>query len=305
MAQGLDDFVILITGAQGVVGQPLAERLKSEGKRCLMVSRSANHKQASWLRWDLNEPADQVVRTQLAEVSTLIHCAPIWLLPPRLADLSSARLTRLVVFSSTSVLSKQGSANTQEQVLVQKLADAEAAIQTHCDLHKLHLTILRPSMIYGYGLDQNVMHIARFIRKYRFMPLVGAANGGRQPVHAEDLVSAALRILQDANTYSKTYSLAGGEVLTYRAMVERICRGVGQSPRILSIPLGVFRTLLMLASKIGRFDYTPEMANRMSQDLCYDISPAQSDFGYSPQAFLLNPQRDLSITGNPLQSDQG
>jgi len=51
--------------------------------------------------------------------------------------------------------------------------------------------------------------------------------------------------------------------------------------------------VLSLAAKISSFSYTPEMADRMNQNLNYDFSSAQSDFGYSPQAFLVNPQRDL------------
>lgn len=252
------------------------------------------------LNWDLECAADASVLESLANVSILIHCAPIWLLPARLPDLIKGSLARLVVFSSTSVLSKQGSRDLREQNLVGKLRDAEASVTQFCAQHGLDLTILRPSMIYGFGLDQNVMHIARFIRRYHCMLLVGAAEGKRQPVHANDLASAALDILLLESTYAKTYEVAGGEVLSYRQMVERIFNGLQRKPRILSIPLSLFRGMLALAAKLKQFDYTPEMANRMSQDLCYDISAAQKDFGFTPQAFLLNPQRDLPEQARPI-----
>lgn len=282
--------MILVTGANGVVGKPLCQRLLDDNKTFKRVSRSSA---AGAFKWDLNQPLDQHQQQRLQGVNTLIHCAPIWLLMDHINVLHSIGITRMVIFSSTSVISKQASTDKSEQTLVKQLSLGELALHEFASNSDLNFTILRPSMIYGHGHDQNVSHIARFIKKYRCMILMGKAKGLRQPVHCNDLVEAALTVIDNPNSFLKTYNLAGAEVLSYRQMVQRIFSGLGRKAIIISVPLSVFRIALRVLSKVGGFSYTPEMANRMDQDLAYSHQDAADDFGYHPQRFLENPKRDL------------
>lgn len=283
--------MILVTGANGVVGGPLCERLLSVKRPFKTVSRSSG----ADIVWDLEQsPTGESLRA-LAGVESIIHCAPIWFLPVHLDILLEVGVRRLVVFSSTSVLAKTLSKDQSEQRLVKLLADAESELNTFCAKHEMSLTVLRPSMIYGYGRDQNVMQIARFINRFGFMLLVGKAQGKRQPIHADDLVNAALCILDKPVTYGKSYNLAGAEALSYRSMVGRIFSGLGKKPRIFSSPLWLFRLGLRFLATVGRFSFNPEMANRMAQDLDYNCAEANQDFGFQAQVFLTNPERDLLI----------
>lgn len=284
--------MILVTGAKGVVGKPLCERLANEHRPYLEVSRRASNTSVQ-LQWDLNNPPSKETQTQLAQASSLIHCAPIWLLPAHLSLLIELGLKRLVVFSSTSVLSKFKSENSIERHLVNQLRDSEEHLIEHCRSSDIQLTIIRPSLIYGYGRDENISHIARFIQRYGFMVLVGKATGLRQPVHSDDLVELALNCLQSTLTEPSTYNVAGKDVISYREMVQRIFVGLERRPIILSVPLWIFKPALIIAAKLSRFSYTPEMATRMSQNLNYDYSDAVNDLGFSPQGFLEQPQRDL------------
>jgi len=282
--------MIIVTGANGVVGRPLQLILQGKQKDHLIVSRHAGEGR---VHWDLTEPIGTETAAQLQSMHSLIHCAPIWLLPAHLTQLHELGLRRLVVFSSSSVISKVASSNADEQQLVSQLSDAEKAISSFCSEQQIDFTILRPSMIYGYGRDQNIMTLAKFIRRFGFAFIAGAASGERQPVHADDLAIACLFMLDNKRTYGKTYTLAGGEVLTYRSMLERIFEGLGKKPRIISLPVGMMAGLLKIAAKFSRFSYTPEMANRMNQDLSYDYKDATRDFGFMPRAFLQRPEQDL------------
>lgn len=284
--------MILLTGAKGVVGQPLASKLVTANTQYLEVSRQPAIS-ANQLQWDLNYNPSAKALEQLKASKTLIHCAPIWLLPKHLTALSKLGVERMIVFSSTSVISKTNSANSAEQTLVTQLRKSEQQLNEFCSKHAIALTILRPSMIYGYGRDQNVSHIAKFIKRFGCFLLVGKATGLRQPVHADDLVNVCLNIITNERTFAKTYNLAGAEAFTYRELVERIFAALDRPKRILSIPLFIFRPALILAAKVTRFSYTPEMADRMMQDLDYDFSDARRDFAYQPSLFLENPERDL------------
>jgi len=284
--------MILITGARGVVGTPLCDRLDSQRRNYVTLSRQPGP-QTNQLVADLQEPLPSKAIERIGTADTLVHCAPIWLLPQHLPNLGSTQIKRLIVFSSTSVLSKRDSRDPNEQLLVKQLAEAETQIVDFCGDRELNLTLFRPSMIYGYGLDQNVMQIARFVKRFGFTLLMGEASGKRQPVHSDDLVSACLDALKNPNTYNKTYNLAGGEVVSYRELAARISKGLGLKPKSLTLPLWLFRIGLTTAAKLGRFAYTPEMANRMNQDLVYNIEDAERDFGFKPESFLQHPERDL------------
>lgn len=295
--------MIVVTGANGVVGYPLCLELASQAPGVMTVSRSVakvQNKQygansAKAVQWDLEHAMSNQVKDALVGCDTMIHCAPIWLLPAHLHDLKALGLERLIVFSSTSVLSKSESPNPHEQNLVEQLGGAEQALQEFCAEQSIALTILRPSLIYGYGRDQNIMHIANFIRKFGFMLLVGKANGERQPVHASDLVEACCNIIDNSKTFGKAYNLAGAEVLSYHIMVERVFTALHKKPRIIRLPLGLFRFALRLAARLTSFAYTPEMADRMNQNLSYSNLAAEQDFNYQPSPFLQNPQRDLTF----------
>ena len=285
---------VLLTGANGVVGYPLSQYLSDADITFYRVSRALKDQENS-VRWDMQNALDEplIERLKVAEIDTLIHCSPIWLLPAHLQNLYSIGVRRIVAFSSSSVTSKQNSTDTEEQLLVKQLSKAEDAVAQFCNNQGIAYTIFRPSMIYGYARDQNITHIAKFIKRFGFMLLIGQANGLRQPVHADDLATASLTVLNNAASEGKTYYMAGETTLTYRAMVDAIFNGLNKRSIVVSLPLIIFRSALRVAALVGRFSYTAEMANRMNQDLVYDISPAQQDFLYSPQSFLTNPERDL------------
>lgn len=283
-------MMILLTGANGVVGQPMAEHLQAVGAVMQSVSRKPSEQQ---LQWNLHHNPSLATLEALSGCTQLIHCAPIWLLPAHLEKLYALGIRRMVVFSSSSVISKQHSAEPQEQELVVLLETAEQDIQKFCEQTEMRFTIFRPSLIYGRCLDENITHIANFIKKRGFMLLAGQAKGLRQPVQADDLVTAALTVIDHPNTVNKIYTLAGAEQLSYRAMVERIFVGLQKTPRVISVPLWLFRLALKTASLLGSFNYTAQMANRMNQDLAYSNQAAMDDFGYDPQPFLSQPERDL------------
>ena len=69
-------------------------------------------------------------------------------------------------------------------------------------------------------------------------------------------------------------------------MVSRIARGIGRTPRLVHLPLPLVRGALAAASFVpGLGHVTPDMADRMDEDLVFDLAPARRDFGYDPRPF--------------------
>ena len=281
---------VLVSGVNGVLGQPLADYFSEKGYQVFRVVRTLPEKPSDTdIHWDLD--AGQSPRLPL--VDTYIHCAPIWTLPDNIGHLSAAGVRRIVAFSSSSAISKAASRDPGERMLAERLIRSEADTVKRCREGQIHLTVFRPTLIYGFGRDQNICRIARIISRYHVGVLAGAGAGLRQPVHTLDLAWAALAVVDNPGSFDKTYILAGGETLSYREMMTRIIIATGRSPRVISVPVWMLRGLMRAASMFGDFDYTAEMAGRMNTDLNFDYGMAEADFGYSPAGFLEQPMRDL------------
>jgi len=279
----------LVTGASGLLGRRLVKHLAKKnylvtaiGRRnCPNVIRSDCH----WLNIDIIEPSPLNIHPNV-----LIHAAPLWLLPGFIEQLSlTNKIDRCIAFSSTSAESKVEAIDVSDRNLADKLLTAEAKIKVLCG-NRIPCTIFRPTMIYGYGEDQNISVIARFIKKRGFFPVAGKANGLRQPIHVDDLIEAVDKVVENQKTFGKTYSLTGGETLSYKKMIRRIFAGLNCPSKIIHLPIPIYRLLLTMMNS----GYSSGTANRMNQNLSYNSQDAVNDFNYQAQMFLSDPKRDLS-----------
>jgi nucleoside-diphosphate-sugar epimerase len=193
-------------------------------------------------------------------------------------------LTRAIVFSSTSVLTKLDSEVVAEREKLQALADAEKEIAASFEQHNVGWTILRPTLIYAEGRDTNITPLSRLIRRFGFMPLVGGATGLRQPVHAEDLAIGAIAAAASSAAVNKVYSLPGGETMAYREMIGRIFDGLRLPRRTVAVPALLWRASFVLAKPLFP-GANVAMGTRMMKDMAFDAAPATSDFGWNPRAF--------------------
>ncbi len=234
--------------------------------------------------------------TPLGPLSSAVHIAGIWLLPPHLEVLYDFGVRRLVCFSSTSVPIKQDSANTGEREQARRAFSAEVEIATRCKALGIEWTILRPTLVYGLGMDKNISRAARFIQRFKCYPVAVGACGLRQPVHADDLAAVALKALQTPKAVGQRYDVGGGEVLPYREMIGRIFDALGIRRRFVLLPF-----LEQVASAAGmvfqRPEVTGEMVKRMRRDLLCDNGPAAADLGYAPREFLSDGAADLGDIG--------
>lgn len=222
-----------------------------------------------------------------------ICLAPIWILPDYLDLLKSYGIKRIVALSSTSRFTKTDSTDLKEREAAVRLAASERTLQSWAETNHIEWVIFRPTLIYGYGKDKNITEIARFIGRFGFFPLFGAATGLRQPVHADDIASACLTALSSTTMANRAYNLSGGEKLSYKKMVSRIFLALDNRPRLVSIPLPAFKLAIACLRLLPRFrNWSASMAERMNQDLIFDHSEAQKDFNFSPRPFYLS-KKDL------------
>jgi nucleoside-diphosphate-sugar epimerase len=271
----------LVIGGTGLVGGYIVEHLVRQGEQVLAVSRFRRQGGgAEWLRADLERPDT----LNFPPFETLYCTADAILLAKALPRIFKPSMKRAVVFSSTSVLTKQDSEVADERATIQKLAAAEQTIAAACEHHNVGWTILRPTLIYAEGRDTNITPLSHLIRRFGFMPLVGGAPGLRQPVHAEDLAIGAIAAAASSLAANKFYSLPGADTLSYREMMGRVFDGLRLPRRLVSIPSWLWRAGFGCAKPVFP-SANVAMGIRMMQDMTFDSTPAIRDFGWNPRGF--------------------
>ena len=146
--------------------------------------------------------------------------------------------------------------------------------------------MLRPTLVYGDGRDRTISRIAALAQRLGWFVIPRGATGLRQPVHVDDLAAAALAACDATATHGRAYDLPGGEALPWREMIARTLAALSPRPRLLEVPMPVFRLALGVArhARNGRGFGDGALA-RLREDLVFDPGPAQVDFGYAPRRF--------------------
>jgi NADH dehydrogenase len=103
--------------------------------------------------------------------------------------------------------------------------------------------VFRPSIIFGVG-DDFFNTLGALSRVLPVMPLF---EGGTkfQPVYVGDVAEAIAAAVEGNGKAGATYELGGPEILTHRALVERVLRDTNRNNPILPVPAGIGRLLAL------------------------------------------------------------
>lgn len=277
----------LVLGGSSQVGRFLLPRLLASGSAVDALSRStppADYPDFDRLSW---VDADET-RARLADYSHLVSAGPLALAWDYANAMPALRM--IAVTSSSSVLSKAASPDEEEQQLVDSLREAEEGLRDVARQRRLPLVILRPTMIYGCGLDRNLTLIARVIQRYGRVPLSTRAGGLRQPVHADDVAAALVASLAPRDQRELVSPLCGGDTVDYRGMIRRVFTALDRKPRFITLPPGVLAGLLSLARRLHLSQgLGPEMVHRQAVNLVFDDREAREVLGLRPRRFHPGP----------------
>lgn len=277
--------VALVLGASGQIGRFLVPRLLDRGHDLILMSRVprvSTHARLRWTVGDLNDPA----AAETLHVDTVFSLGPLDAFSTWLAHARIGHAGRIVAFGSMSALSKRDSADPRERELAARLLAGEARVIDCAQRMGARWTLLRPTLIYGAGLDRSLSALARFGMRWRIFPQVPGASGLRQPVHAADLADACLAAADAPETHARIYELGGGERLTFATMLDRVRHSLPVSVLPVPIPLFAARTAVKIARLHPRGRAIPTAAvARLRRDLVADDLQARTDLGWTPRAF--------------------
>jgi len=287
MASGTDQTLgsprVLLIGASSQIGVFAIPRLLQAGFHVLAVNRKGRpawcpvFEQLEWL-----DETDAIQASQGCRF--LMSVGPMELAQKLLH--TGSKIRSAVIFSSTSVETKQESDSPKERSQIQAMLMLESELQSRAANRGIKLVILRPTLVYGCGLDNNISRLARWIRRFGFLPVNGRADGLRQPVHADDLASVAITAMLSKNPLPPVLTLAGGSTLSYAEMVTAIFEALGKPARLIRLQEWFLLGLLGIA-KIFRAgsDINNEMIKRQRTDMVFSFQQARELLDYDPRPF--------------------
>ena len=269
-------MAVVVFGASSQIGHFLLRRLARAGQAAVAVSRSPRSAGASAVAWRCGA-LPQLAPMPL-QFDAVVGFAPLDALAAWLARHEMAPAPVLVATSSMSAESKRASPIAADRALSRRLREGEAALAAQCARLGIDHLILRPTLIYGAGLDRSLTPIAMRALRWRLFPLP-QAGGLRQPVHADDIAQAVLAALALPQRGGCVLPIGGGERLPYRAMFERVRASLPRFTLPLRVPMAALRLAAVLVPSLRG------PVSRLQDDLVADNTALSATLGIHPRGF--------------------
>lgn len=264
---------ILVTGANGFVGNPLCRMLAREGHDVIALQRREGthvdrvttllHAQPDFVEidriWPAEVEADCVVHLA-ARVHVMNDEAPDPLAAFRATNVEGTlRLARaahrrgvrrFVYVSSVKAVAEadQGvplvedvPARPEDPYGISKREAEEALwkLQRETDME---VVIVRPPLVYGPGVGANFLRMMRAVEKGLPLPL-GAAHARRSLVYVENLADALMHCAIDARAANACFHVADDDPPDVAQLLRALGRHLGRPARLVSVPMVFLRAL--------------------------------------------------------------
>ncbi len=295
---------VLVTGANGFVGEALCGELHARGFAIRAAVRSASSLLESaemaavgaidgdtdWnealsevsvvihlaarvhvMHDDANDPLEEFRRVNVAGTENLARQA------------ARAGVKRLVYVSSIKV---NGEATSGEKKFTEMdvpspqgpydISKWEAEQALHCIAQEtgLKVVIVRPPLVYGPGVKGNFSSLFSAIDKGIPLPLAGADNA-RSMVYVGNLVDALITCATHPAAAGKTYLVSDGAAVSTAMLVEKIAQALGRSRRSFYFPPTLLRAV---AALLGR----AEQVDRLLGSLRVSDEKIRNELAWSP-----------------------
>ena len=267
------ETVTLITGGTGFVGQKLVQNLDHSGIGIRLISRKA-HSNYESVVCDLKDA--HVPESAMIGVDTVFHLAGFAHdlrdanqvsqlyrtvnvdATVRLAELSVHHGVKRFIFVSS--VKAGGSAITgrcmteedqgePEGIYGKTKREAEIKLLEISRQSSMHVSIVRPSLVYGAGVKGNLALMRKGIEQGWFPPIPETENR-RSMIHVDDLVRALLLAAEDKRANGEIFIVTDGVPHSSREIYEAICQSVGKTVPQWSVPKIVFEGLSLLSPRI-------------------------------------------------------
>jgi UDP-glucose 4-epimerase len=272
-----------ITGASGFIGQKLIKILDGNIK-ILSRKRHSNYKT---IICDLEKGT--IPENALYGVDTVFHLAgfshdlrdatKIQYLYQKVNVDATIRLAKLAVKSNVKrfifvssvkaggsstfgVCTSEINQSNPEGIYGKTKRDAELKLLKIGKESGMHVSIIRPSLVYGPGVKGNLQLMLSGIKAGWFPPLPETENR-RSMIHVDDLVQAVLLVSEDKRSNGEIFIATDGTPYSSREIYNAMCGMAGKSIPKWSVPKILF-DIASLASPSIKYKI-----NKLLGDECY------------------------------------
>ncbi|MEU7868961.1 NAD-dependent epimerase/dehydratase family protein [Dactylosporangium sp. NPDC049140] len=293
-------MVITVTGAAGMLGSRLVERLRADGHDVRGVD--IRPAPTVTLLGDVRDPAAMAAAATGA--GALVHCAAA--LPSYPADeirsiivggtttvlgaAAGAGVPRVVHVSSTAVYGLPAVVPTPEEYPrrpVDTYSRAKAAAEEVAERHRADgtcLTILRPKTFLGPGRMGLFAMLFEWAEEGRNFPVLGRGDVRIQMFAVEDLVDAVVTVLgAGPDVANDTYNLAAAEFGTLREDFQAVLDAAGHGKRVVSVPA---RPALLALRALETLKLSPvygRLLHKLRADSYVSVDKARRRLGFAPR----------------------
>jgi len=293
---------VLVTGATGFVGQHLIEYLKLDGYNIKAISRklipSVDTVICDFLKDDIPDNAlkgidivfhlagcahDLKSESGIEQTYQKINVD----ITSKLLLLSVKNNVKKFIFVSSvkaGGVSKQGKCATEKSlsepdgVYGKTKREAELKVLEAGRKSDMHVSILRPALIYGPKVKGNLHLMMQGIKKGWFPPLPEIGNR-RSMIHVDDIVQALLFLANNKKSNGEVFIATDGRAYSSRNIYEIMCYVLDKNIPNWSVPRLLFNVIAHLS---GGFKYK---IDKLLGDECYSSKKLQS-LGFKAQKQL-------------------
>jgi nucleoside-diphosphate-sugar epimerase len=309
----------LVTGATGLVGSHLVERLLADGWAVRALVRAPSpwldQHDVECVRGDVLD-ADSFTRAARG-TDVVFHTAAAitpsggWESYRRLnidgtenaitaAATAGARLLHLssvAVYGPEARFRADGAKTSEDSPLAplppgafyaRSKRESEERVMAACAAGRVWATAVRPDVIYGPRDRQFVPRIARVLR-YGYAPLIAGGTSTLAIVHAANVADGAVRAAMHAGAAGRANNLANDFDVTVREFFTLAAHGLGKPVRFIRVPLGVasagfatFRGLVKVLTAGALSVAANASLSMLTEDNPFTSERARRELGWSP-----------------------
>jgi nucleoside-diphosphate-sugar epimerase len=166
--------------------------------------------------------------------------------------------------------------------------ESEALVLEACAAGRIWATAVRPDVIYGRRDRQFVPRIARFLST-GFAPVIGGGHSTLAIVHAANVAHGAVLAATHDGARGRAYNLANDFDVSVRDFYRLAAEGLGRRIRLVPVPYGIARTAfaaLLAAAKLatgGRASViNADSISMVTRDNPFTSERARRELGWSP-----------------------
>ena len=285
-------MINFVSGGSGFVGQRLVGAFQKRQIDIRLLSRNDQNKDA--IVCDLQ--VDSIPSDTLIGIDTVFHLAGFahdMRDTNKIADLcykvnvdATVELARLAVKSgvkrfvfvssvkaggnpSSGMCVSESDYDNPEGIYGETKREAEIRLLTLGRESSMHISISRPSLVYGPNVKGNLKLMLSGIEKGWFPPLPETGNQ-RSMIHVDDLVQAILLVSEDKRANGEIFIATDGVPHSSREIYNAMCSVTGKSISKWSVPKILFN-IASLASP--RIKYK---INKLLGDECYSSAKLEA-----------------------------